>query len=221
MPIAHATTVGFSPNPSARTVVNSFGGTVGISSLAWAGNFTSEAFTFNSALSISANVTAITTAGGWERFGVDTVTDAPNPTVSLPGLGISASGKLGGSIVDNNSGATQATYFNGRSLYVWLFNATTVGAATEMGIFRSTNASVPWNFATTNGGVGDVLTYSTQVSGAPTISAIGGTGSVTNTSGPGAAGTLQLIGVPEPSVLALSTLAGMGMLASRRRKQRK
>ena len=222
LPIAHATTVGFSPAPTSRTVVDALGSTItNANSLALAGNFISEAFVFNPALSIAANVSAITLTGGWKQFGLDTVTLATDPGVALPGLNISAAGKLGGSIVDNNAGATQAAYYNAKNLYIWLFNAPTVAAATQMGIFRSTDASVPWAFATTNGGVGDVLTYSTLISAAPTILAIGGTGSVQAAGGTFTNGALQLAAtVPEPSVLALGGLAGLGMLASRRRRQR-
>ena len=223
LPIAHATTVGFSPAPTTRTVVDALGSTVtNASSLALAGNFISEAFVFNPSLSIASNVTAITVAGGWKQFGLDTITSATDPGVALPGLNISAAGKLGSSIIDNNAGTTQAAYFNAKSLYIWLFNAPTVAAATQMGIFRSTDASVPWTFATTNGGVGDVLTYSTLISSAPTILAIGGTGSVQPAGVSFPNGALQLATtVPEPSVLALGCIAGIGMLASRRRKQRK
>lgn len=215
-PLAFGTTVGFGPQPTSRTVVDPLGATVGLSSLVWAGNFTTQAgVAFNPLVSISQNVTAITLAGGWEGFGVDTVTDATNPTVILPGLTLNATGKVGGTIVDNNGGSTQAAYFNNKSLYLWIFNASTVSAATQMGIFRSTDGAPAWTFSVNAGGVGDVLTYSTTNAGAPTVIAIGGAGSTP-------AGQMMLVAaVPEPSVLALGAMAGLGMLVSRKRRQRK
>ena len=214
LPVARGTTVGFSPVGAQRLVVDSSSTLVGTSSLALVGNFTTESFTFNPSLSISANVAAITTTGGWKQFGLDTGTLATDPGVTLPGISINASGKLSGSITDNNGGSTQAVYFNTKNLYVWLFNATTIASATQMGIFRSTDAVTPWLFPT-NGGVSDTITFSTTSAGAPTMVSIGGAGSATTTN-------MQLVAatVPEPSALALVGVAGMGMLAARRRKQR-
>ena len=212
-PVALATTVGFAPLGTARTVVDSLGVTVPTTGLVMVGNFVSEGFTFNPLLTIAQNVAAITLAGTWERFGVDTLTDATNPGVTLPGLTINGAGKIGLSLVDGNGGLTQAAYFNNKSLYLWIFNASTVAAATEMGIFRSTDAANTWVFPV-HGTVGDNQTYSTAPGGAPTMLAIGGTGSTP-------VGQMKLAAVPEPSVLSLGAMAGLGMLASRKRRQRK
>ena len=57
--------------PFARTVTAADGATTITSGLVWAGNFTSEAFVFNPALSINANIATITLAGGWQQFGID------------------------------------------------------------------------------------------------------------------------------------------------------
>ena len=128
-------------------------------------------------------------------------------------------------MTDNNNGPvtpTKADFFNGKQIYLWLFNGPSIAAATQMGIFTSTDAIVPWTFKTNAGGVGDSSSLSTVgtggTPGAPTMVAAGtvGVGSTSST-------TLQLVAstVPEPSVLALGGVAGLGMLASRKRRQRK
>ncbi len=213
--VANGTVAGFGAVPTARTVVDSTLATVSTSGLVWVGTFANESFVFNPALSITANVAAITTAGVWHQFGLDTVTNLPNAGVTS-NLSISAGGKVGGSVTDNNFGATKADFFNSKPLYLWIFNASTPGASTEMGIFHATSATIPWTFATNAGGVGDGVTYSSTDAAAPTIAAIGGAGSTTT----GSPGTLRLAAaVPEPSVLTLAGLAGLGLLCSRRRRR--
>lgn len=212
-----ATTVGFAVLGSQRTGQTSAGVTLGTSSLVWVGTFANEGFdyaTLNN-LAVADAVAAIQVAGGWEQFGFDTATGVLNSGVTNT-VAINGSGRLSGSTTDNNFGATKADYFNGDSLYVWVFNAATVGAATEMGIFRATDAtSQPWNFATNAGGLSDNPTYSTNPSVAPTFAAIGGVGN-TNTAGTFRTATFGAI--PEPSRMMLVALGAMGVVVRRRRK---
>lgn len=213
----HASTIVFSGSPTARTVTDVDTVTTITSGIALVGTFSSESFSFNPTLSISANIAAIISDGGWKQFTLDTSTGSLNSGATSSPLAITGSnpfGKLSGSITDNNSGPTKADFFNGKNLYVWVFNAATPGAATEMGIFRATSAGVPWVFPTNANGVGDSVAYSTTTSQAPTMVAVGGVGSTTST---------QLIltkPVPEPSSLALGSLAGLGMLSSRWRRRK-
>jgi len=209
MPFANATTVGFSGAPSARTVVNSVGATLSSTSLVLVGNFLSETFSLNRSMSVQANFTAIAADGGWKQFSLDTVTGTPNTGVTSSAA-ISATGKLGGQVTDNNFGATKADYFNGRAVYVWLFNAATIAAATEMGIFKAIPpTSVPWTYPTNSGGVGDSVTLST-ISSLANVVPVSGVGSTTSA-------LIQL--VPEPSTAFLSAL-GLIAMASRRRRNR-
>lgn len=208
MPLANATTVGFSPAPTARTLKDSSGTNLSTSSLVWAGNFSSEVFSLNNSLTIAQNVTAIQTAGGWEQFGVDTATDVPNSGATGT-LTVSGIAKLGGSITDNNTGATKADYFNAKNIYVWVFNASTVGAATEMGIFKA----APWVFPTNAGGIGDSGLFGSTV--AVTPAAVGGIGSTSSS-------LLQLSGitpVPEASTFATGAMLVLAAMKMRRRRR--
>ena len=210
MPLANAATVGFSPSPVARILKDSAGTNLSTSSLVWAGNFTSESFSLNNALTISQNVAAIQAAGGWEQFGVDTATDVANAGVTgaLSVNIVASNPRLGGAITDNNFGSTKADYFNAKNLYVWIFNASTVGGATEMGIFKAT----PWVFPTNAGGVNDTSTFGTTVSVTP--AAVGGIGSTSST-------LLQLSGiapVPEPSTFATGAMLILTAMKMRRRR---
>lgn len=211
LPAAHATTVVLSAVPTARQVTDS-NGTVLTSGSVWVGTFSSTSFTFSSTLTVQENVDAIAAAGGWERFGTDTLASSVNAGVSdTLAIRASPAGRIGGTITDNTFGATKADFFDGKPLYVWLFNGSSPATSTELGIFRATDATVPWVFATNAGGVGDSVTYSTTLSGAPTITSFGGAGST-------ASGGLQLVAaVPEPSTMALGALAAIGLAFRRRR----
>lgn len=210
-----ATTVGFGTLGSVRTFNDESGVLLGTSnSLVLVGNFLSETFTFNPLVSIATNVQAITTIGGWKQLGLDADTSLTNTGVVLPGITITSAGKMTGNLADNNSGPRQAGYFNGKNMYLWVFNAASVSSATQMGIFRSSDAAQAWIFGT-SGTVGDNITYSVSTSGAPTVSPIGSTGTTSGTQ-------LKLASaVPEPSVFALGGMAALGMLASRKRGMKK
>jgi hypothetical protein len=203
--LAHslATTVTFSSVPTSRTVVDASSSTLAAGDLIWVGTFASESFSFNSSLSLSANISAIESAGGWSQF-----------TTSTASISSSPAGKLGGTVSDTSSAADS---FNGKLIYAWVFNSNSVGTATQMGIFRAgTGATQPWVFPT-NGSVPDTVTLSTTSSSTPTMVAVGGAGSVLSSG----AGNMQLsaASVPEPSTIA--TLLGgaglMGLVARRRR----
>lgn len=231
LPAAHATSVTWGGTGTNRTVVDSSLIQLAADSLVLAGTFANESFTFNSSLSISDNYSAIVSAGLWKQFTLDPATGNPDATINNS-LKISSTGKAAGVVTDNNgSGSTQASFFNGKPIYLWIFNvatpssvttktasdfATTIAGATQMGIFRATDATpTAWNWPTNSNGVGDAITIGTSSTSAPTMLAIGGAGSTTSTQ-------LQLVSaVPEPGTLTLGALAGLGLLASRRRKQRK
>ncbi len=221
---AHATTIGFGAVPTARQIVDALNGTTPIAagSLVWVGNFANESFVFDQNLTIQQNVNAITAAGVWRQFSLDTATNTVNSgatnTLTISGTQL---GRAGGSVTDNNTGATKADFFNGKNVYLWVFNATTTLAATQMGIFRATTATVPWTFATNAGGVGDGTTLSTTQSAAPTIVSVGNAGTIVTGAGTSAdPGKLRLVAsVPEPSSLLLCGLAGLGMLSGRNRRR--
>lgn len=211
LPSAHATTVVLGAVPTARQVVSS-AGTALTSGSVWVGTFTSTSFTYDPQVSVLDNVSAITGDGGWERFGTDTLASSVNAAVTdTLAIRASPAGRIGGTITDNNFGATKSDFFNGKPLYIWLFNGSSPETSTEFGIFRATDATVPWLFATNAGGVGDNVTYSTTASGAPTIESFGGAGSSTSS-------TLRLVAVvPETSTAVMGALAGIALVFRRRR----
>lgn len=218
LPMARATTITYGAVPTARTVVDASSTLVtNASSLVLSGTFANESFSINTGMSLAANFAAAAANGGWEQFGLDTVTDTTNTAVTST-LGLSATGRVGGSVTDNNAGATKADFFNNKPLYLWVFNASTVGTATQMGIYRATSATTPWTFPTNAGGVGDTQTYSTTSAAAPIIQAIGGFGSTP-------AGQLKLTDsfnlapVPEPSTLAFGVFTVLAAFSSRQRRK--
>lgn len=207
-----AASVTFSAVPTARTVVAADGVTVLSGGTVWVGTFSSTSFTYSPLTSVSDNVNDIIAAGGWERFGVDTVTGDPNPgATSNLSIRSSPQGRIGGTVTDNNSGPSDADYFNNATVYLWVFNGATPETSTEFGIFTATSAGTPWVFPVNAGGVGDTLTLSTTTSATPGITAVGGVGSTP-------AGQLRLVSaVPEPSAPLLLGFAAVGLTFVRRR----
>ena len=134
---------------------------------------------------------------GWSQFSASSLAIS---SISTNG------GKITGSLTDNVE-----TSFNGKLLYVWIFNASTTGAATQEGIFSSST----WgNFPTQAGGVGDTITYS-FTSDANLVAS--------NSVGSTSASQAKLVTIiPEPSTYAL---LGTGLLTAvpvlRRRKTEK
>lgn len=212
---AGATTVGYSAGPSSRTVLDSTSANVAVGSLVWVGVFSNPAaFAFNPALSIATNVANIESAGGWQQFGLNPSTQSPEfSTNTLAVSSVFGVPKIGGLVEDDTAGAD---FFNGKTIYLWVFNGTSVANSTQMGIFQATGASPAWTFPTNGGGVGDTVTLATTSAGAPTISAVGGTGSVQSSG----AGNLVLAAASVPEPTTLVTLAGsaafLGMLRRRR-----
>jgi hypothetical protein len=220
-PKLQATTLAFSPGPSARVIASSAGVnfTSVTSGSVWLGTFaTPGAFTANSLLDVSTNVANIISAGGWERFTFDTASATPTTqnagvTSTVDFALFSGVARLGGGATDTTTGATKADFFNGKQVYAWIFNNDDPALATEMGIFTST----AWSPIPTNGTVGDSLALGTTT--ATTITAVGGAGSVF-TGGTSLTNQLRLgefNAIPEPSRLLLISVGFMGLVARRRR----
>ncbi len=220
---AFGTSITFSAAPTSRSVNLEDGSAI---TVATAGSYIIGTF---SSVSAASQVLAasqgssvqdwynniLASGAGWEQFGLDTSTNVANAGISstLDFSILSSQARLGGTITDNNTGATKADFFNGKKVYVWAFNADTIGSATQMGIFEATAATVPWVFPTNLGGVGDTATFSSTVSGA-TIAAFGGVGSLS-----GSQLRLEAVtAVPEPS---RAMLAAMGLFAGLVRRRRK
>ena len=136
---ACASSVTWSGSPSNRTVVDSALLQVSSGSLVWAGTFSNDtAYTFNPTLSIATNVSNFTTQDGWKQFTLDPATGlADIPLAVTNNLGISVSGRVSGTVTDNNGlvgSGLQASFFDNKPIYLWIFNSTTVGGSTQMGI---------------------------------------------------------------------------------------
>ena len=216
---AGATTILFGANPGNRTIANEAGAnfTTAASGSIWVGTFSNEAgfaATANNALSVATNVANITSAGGWERFGFDTATESQNAGLSSTvDFTITAGiARVGGQITDNVAGATKADFFNGKQVYLWVFNSDDFTTATEMGIFEATAATVPWLFPSNAGGLGDSVTLSTTTGGS-TLAAVNGVGSISGTQ----LRTEAFGVIPEPSRIVFLFLGMMGLIIRRRR----
>jgi hypothetical protein len=209
--VSQASTVTFSAVPTARVFSSEAGVALTTSSSVWVGTFANDSLiagALNSSLSVSANVAAITAAAGWDQFGFNAATDVASPGATFT-MDLNGSGRIGGSVQDNTANANFFT--SAKNLYLWVFNADTIGAATEMGIFRSTDATVPWTFPTNGLGVGDTTTYSLTAAAAPTLAAVGGVGSMFSATAP----RLEVFGVPEPSRLMLLVFGLIGLISRR------
>lgn len=219
LPVAQATTLTFSAVPTARTVVDSSGFTLaGPDKLVLVGTFDNLSFALDPNISLAANFEAVSLAGGWKQFGLDTATLAPNAGVTST-LGLSATGKIGGSVTDNTFGSTKADAFNDKAIYVWVFNGSSIETSTQAGLFNATTATIAWTSPVNAGGVADSRTFSTTASGASVIQAVGGFGSTTGSQ-------LQLTNsfaaVPEPSTWAAAVLGFLvlGIRAIRKNRSR-
>lgn len=211
--VSQASTVTFSAVPGARVFSSEAGVALTTSSSVWVGTFANDSLiagALNNSLSVSANVAAITAAAGWDQFGFNAATDVASPGATFT-MDLNGSGRIGGSVQDNTANANFFT--PAKNLYLWVFNADTIGDATEMGIFRSTDATVPWTFPTNGLGVGDTTTYSLTAAAAPTLVAVGGVGSMFSATAP----RLEFFGVPEPSRLMLLGFGLIGLIVRRRR----
>lgn len=207
---SHATTIQWGAEPGSRTIYDEAGITqVAPGSLVWAGTFANESFSLAPG-TIADNVAAIQTAGGWSQFN-------PVETNTLAITNTPGSSKVGGQVTNNSAGATA---FDGDSTYLWIFNAPTVGAATQMGIFRASDVgtTTTWYFPTNAFGVGDTRTLSTNSSGGAVavVNAIGGVGSSAT---PGQLRLASVAPIPEPSTVAFGALGALAALCSRQRRR--
>ena len=213
-PFAGATTLGFGAGPASRIVVDSTSAEIPAGSLVWAGAFNNESFSLNTGVDLATNVANIEAAGGWKQFGLNPSTGVPESTTNT--LTISSANshvRVGGQVTDNITGSPTASadYFNGKQVYLWVFNASTVGAATEMGIYKATTASPPWVFPTNGGGTGDGVSLATTSAGA-TITSVNSIGSADSNN-------LHLVPaspVPESSSFVLIASGMLGLLGYRR-----
>ncbi len=137
-------------------MVDSSGFTLaGPDKLVLVGTFDNLSFTLDPSLSLEANFEAVSLAGGWKQFGLDTATLAPNAGVTST-LGLSATGKIGGSVTDNTFGSTKADAFNDKAIYVWVFNRFQHRNIHSGGtVQRDTAATVAWTSPVNAGGVAD------------------------------------------------------------------
>ena len=217
-----AASVSFGVNPTSRSIASEAGvnfAGAGSGSY-WIGTFSNEIVIetmVDHFLPVAVNVATIIDAAGWEQFTMDTVDSSLNSAASstLDFVPLSGAARLGGTATDNTSGATKADFFNGKQIYIWIFNADMLSSATEMGIFEATAATVPWIFPVNEGGLGDALTLSTSTGGA-TIAAVGGVGSISDSQIRTEAFGLT---VPEPTRILLLGF-GAACLALHRRRCR-
>jgi hypothetical protein len=218
---AQATSVTFSGAPTARTVVTSNSAQVATPGLAWIGAFSNpSSFTINSGLSLQQNVSNVMASGGWKQFLLDPATGVVDGDATSS-LIVSGIGKVGGQVTDNNGTVGQgerASFFDGKPIFLWLFNGTTVSNSSEMGIFRATSALVPWVFPTNANGVGDSVTLSTTSGGASSIAAIGGFGA-TSSSQFALTNNFNVAPVPEPTTFAVGVFTGLVVIGTRRRRK--
>lgn len=217
LPAVHATSVTFSGVPSARAVVVDAAGTlVTQGSLVMAGTFVTPAnIHLDSSMSLAANYNTNTANAGWKQFTLDPSTGLLD-TGATNNITISSIGKVGGTATDNAS--PQADFFNSKTVYLWIFNAATVGAATEMGIYTATTATPPWVFPTNANGVGDTVTLSTTSSGSPVIAALGGFGTTSSTRFQ-LTDQFNVSAVPEPGTLGAGLFVGLVGICMRPRRR--
>ena len=189
----HAAAITFGAVPTAQQFLDRDGVALA-GGLVLVGTFSDAASISLKPGSVDSSFSNIASTAGWTQF-------------SQLGIATNTAGRVGGQVIDNTSAAD---FFNGKPLFLWVFNGTTRANSTQFGIFRAGSAPVPWVFPTNAGGVGDSLTLSTTATGAGTISALGGVGS----SGSG----LRLVApVPEPGTVALLLVGAVGFASRRRR----
>ncbi len=145
------------------------------------------------------SVANILAAGGWSQFG-------SAQSISTNTIGGNHPGKVQGGPIDTSS---NATFFNGKAVYLVVFNTTSAATATQMGIFyTSLGSPTSWVFPT-NGTVGDSASLAMDDT---SIGAVGGVGSTTSSPQRFVLGTI----VPEPTAFALLAPGMIGLLGYRR-----
>ncbi|RFC52834.1 MAG: hypothetical protein DVB22_000191 [Verrucomicrobia bacterium] len=126
---------------------------------------------------------------------------------------ISTTSKITGSVSSALPEANH-TQFNGRTIYIWAYNAPTAGAATQQAIFTSTKA-FPVNDVS---GVGDDVTVfsATELTGVVTIPGWN-PGQILAGSGDHTPRFVLGTVVPEPTTTTFSGLAALAFIARRKR----
>lgn len=138
-------------------------------------------------------ITQIEQAAGWSQFGSTYTTNV-----------IGSGGKLTGSVINNTP---EADAFAGEQIFLWVFNAPTVAAATEYGIFTALQADLEWVFSA------DIIDGNSYLE----LDDLGLTAYLGSVNG--SALSLTAI-VPEPSLYAAALgAAGLALVALRRQSQ--
>lgn len=178
--VSHATSVSLSNQPQGRSVVDFDNLAVPDGSLVLVGTFSN--------ISALANVPPdqLASDAGWTQFGSSLATQTVfgNP------------GKLVGTTTDLSAAA-----FNGKPIYLWIFDGPTIASSTSYGVFTASSGVPAWNFPTNNGGIGDLITISADDS---SLSAVAGLGSVDGAQ----IRLVSIASVPEPAAVGL---LGMGI----------
>lgn len=215
---SNATLVSFAGGPTTLSVVTSAATPLLSGDLVWIGTFSNPSnFSFNPSNTIAQNIASIESSGGWNQFSLDTATGTVNSGVTVSG-GINGNHRLSLSVNDTSTGVTKADFFNGKVIYVWIFDASTTTAADQMGIFTAgVSATTAWVFPSNQATPpNNQVQVTTDPSATPNMLAVGGAGSVNSGS------SLQLVAgapAPEPSTLA-AFFGGAGLLAMGRRRRR-
>jgi hypothetical protein len=202
---AQATIVGFSTAPSTgRTAVNA-----SLATLPDGTQFLLGTFSNPGNISLLGSVAAIQAAGGWSEFVPLAGGSGATEREVISTIAGTFPGKFTGQAANNTAAANA---FNNQPLYLMVFNTTSAGTATQIGIFRAPSAVTPWVFPANGGGVGDNVTIDVDDT---SVVAIGGVGSVSISPSRFILATM----VPEPSAIALLAPALIGLLGYRRMRR--
>ncbi|XHR30064.1 MAG: PEP-CTERM sorting domain-containing protein [Chthoniobacteraceae bacterium] len=148
-------------------------------------------FENSSAITAGMSVEEMEIAGVWHDFG--------DLQISSP---FDYSGKVYGDVTDTSAAASA---FDGKSLYIWVFDAGTTSAASSYGVFQATSAELAWIFPNNQYGLGDSVTLNIDEASLQAVQNVGEVDA--------ASGEVKLVSieaVPEPSAMALG---GLSLLA--------
>jgi hypothetical protein len=177
-------------------------------------------FTFNPALSVQQNFNNMLTVGdgGFSQFGLaqpgNGASESTTYTLTLTTTGVLPKSQVSGQISDESTPQTgiNASFFDGKQVYIVIVNGTTIAAASQMGIFTSSSWAYPTN---TGSALTDTSSFATSTG--TTVNAVGGAGAVI-TSPTNALELAAASAAPEPSTL-VSLLGAGGLLALLRRRR--